>query len=270
MTTVDGRTFDCRPSADPRNAAHRFAAAPLNLTNKRWYGPRVRTDQGSEGACVGFGCTNELLSSPVRVVLPGMKGLKAERTAIANRYASGVYHAAQEVDEYPGTDYSGTSVNAGAKVLRARLVRGRYVSHPETVTRPAPSYDSPHEFRHTGCAATGSSSGTRWVNCWPARAGNGPTSARREAPTMTVDSHEALYRQACAVDDGPWWIAHEHPDQHYDRWCIIDFTCPGCLEQMRRYADADPTRLVRLAPSTPGGAVRLVTMADAYTDATTS
>lgn len=82
-----------------------------------------------------------------------------------------------------------------------------------------------------------------------------------------IDSHDALYTQACSVADGPWWTAHTQPERAYDAWCIIDFTCPDCLAAMRRYADTDPTRLVRLAPSKPGGPVRLVTMADAYADA---
>lgn len=65
-------------------------------------------DQGSEGACVGFGWTNELRAKPVPVKFPNPE-----------QFAIGIYKQAQKIDEWPGENYSGTSVLAGAKICRS-------------------------------------------------------------------------------------------------------------------------------------------------------
>ena len=80
----------------------------VKVRQKSWYVPKPVIDQGREGACVGFGWTNELRAEPVAVNLP-----LPEATAL------GIYHQAQKIDEYPGEDYSGTSVLAGAKVVQS-------------------------------------------------------------------------------------------------------------------------------------------------------
>jgi hypothetical protein len=57
-------------------------------------------DQGQEGACVGFSLSWNM--------------------SILNRQrydAFRIYKRAQDIDEWPGSDYSGTSVNAGCRVL---------------------------------------------------------------------------------------------------------------------------------------------------------
>lgn len=61
-------------------------------------------DQGAEPHCVGFAWAGWLMSSPIRQnpINP-----------------SGIYTFAQLLDEWEGTDYDGTSVRAGAKVLQA-------------------------------------------------------------------------------------------------------------------------------------------------------
>jgi hypothetical protein len=58
-------------------------------------------DQGSEGACVGFGISR-LASQLNRKAYDGFW----------------LYHEAQKVDEWPGESYDGTSVRAGLDVLR--------------------------------------------------------------------------------------------------------------------------------------------------------
>lgn len=66
-------------------------------------------DQGTEGACVGFG------SSRV------MTHLNSKRYD-----ARWLYHEAQKIDEWPGEDYEGTSLRAAMDVLRTaghKLVR---------------------------------------------------------------------------------------------------------------------------------------------------
>lgn len=70
-----------------------------------WRGPFFRLDQGQEGACVGFAWTNEILSKPVSSNVPRP----------LNDFALKFYKEAQKLDDWPGEDYEGTSVLAGAK-----------------------------------------------------------------------------------------------------------------------------------------------------------
>lgn len=65
-------------------------------------------DQGQEGACVGFAWSHEAAAKPV-----------IER-GITNQFAYDAYRAAQQIDQWPGDDYDGTSVLAGAKIMLAR------------------------------------------------------------------------------------------------------------------------------------------------------
>lgn len=63
-------------------------------------------DQGSEGACVGFGISRA--------------------ATMMNRVeydARWLYHEAQKIDEWPGEDYDGTSVDAGLQVARWQGLR---------------------------------------------------------------------------------------------------------------------------------------------------
>jgi hypothetical protein len=73
-------------------------------------------DQGTEGACVGFGFAHELAAEPGVI------------TGITNQWArEQIYWEAQRVDDWPGGAYpgaqeyyEGTSVLAGAKVVKAK------------------------------------------------------------------------------------------------------------------------------------------------------
>ena len=94
------------------------------VITKRWSIP-VREpvlDQHAEGACVGYGITNDLRFRPVPVA--DLDGTFA-RTRI--------YHPAQRVDPWPGGSYpgatpvyEGTSVLAGMKVAVAEGFYGQY------------------------------------------------------------------------------------------------------------------------------------------------
>lgn len=64
-------------------------------------------DQGNEGSCVGFSWAHELIARPVKFLSADYK------------YARKIYKSAQEVDEWPGNSYDGTSVLAGAKVVQS-------------------------------------------------------------------------------------------------------------------------------------------------------
>lgn len=69
-----------------------------------WWG-----DQGDSSMCVGYAWAHWLEDGPVGHAGPAP--IVAPET---------IYDEARQVDEYPGEDYDGTSVRAGAKVLVAR------------------------------------------------------------------------------------------------------------------------------------------------------
>ena len=72
-----------------------------------WHVP-ITLNQGREGACVGFSMAHDLASTPVAI-----KG-------VTNDTGKDIYKSAQRIDEWPGEDYSGTSVLAGIKTLQSR------------------------------------------------------------------------------------------------------------------------------------------------------
>lgn len=114
VTRHRDRTFDRRVHFDDKSRAFpiRSLIGPQVPRVERQWRPGLTVDQGSEGACVGFGWTGELLASPVRV--------KVTNETAGNTLARGIYTRAKQIDEYPGEDYDGTSVLAGAKVLVER------------------------------------------------------------------------------------------------------------------------------------------------------
>lgn len=98
--------LDRVPEFDP--ASRRFRAVEgieqLPFRGYTWRVP-VSLDQGREGACVGFGWAHELAARPWPI--PG----------ITNSEAFGIYYWARQHDEWPGENYDGTSVLAGAKAV---------------------------------------------------------------------------------------------------------------------------------------------------------
>jgi hypothetical protein len=120
VTQFQERTFDWRPRHDPKSRNYPIRAlmppgVTVYRTRAEWQ-PGPVLDQGSEGACVGFGWTQEALMSPVRVSVADM----ANRLWIGgggNSVAAAIYHDARREDEWPGEEYEGTSVLAGAKVM---------------------------------------------------------------------------------------------------------------------------------------------------------
>lgn len=109
------RTLDWQSQHDPRSRSFPIRATIGEQVRRRyrqWGSPRERLDQGYEGACVGFGWTHELLASPARVRIDAAHGTP-------DTFARNVYRTAQRIDEWPGESYDGTSVLAGAKVVRS-------------------------------------------------------------------------------------------------------------------------------------------------------
>jgi hypothetical protein len=74
------------------------------------------TNQGREGACVGFGWGNWHNCKP-----------KGYANQVDSAYCFGYYHRAQELDAFPGINYEGTTVRAGAKVAQERGLLDTYV-----------------------------------------------------------------------------------------------------------------------------------------------
>jgi hypothetical protein len=109
-------------AVDPRD--HGFALkaitpAPMR-TSMMWPLVTPVLDQDDTPMCVGYAWTQFLYTAPV----------EHRRDALGNPgvLAHQLYTMAQELDEWPGTNYDGTSVRAGAKALQAmgRLTEYRW------------------------------------------------------------------------------------------------------------------------------------------------
>ena len=95
------RSYSVRPILDKRK---------IEIKRVMW-DEGVVLDQGSEGACVGFGWMAELLAAPAQPK-------QQPEVSSANRIAQEYYKRAQKIDEWPGENYEGTSVLAGAKIVK--------------------------------------------------------------------------------------------------------------------------------------------------------
>ncbi|MBW3663555.1 MAG: hypothetical protein KY469_10685 [Actinobacteria bacterium] len=96
-----------------------------------WWGDQQFTPQ-----CVAYAWTHLLEDGPrTHAPLVPQRAAQHDRGAVV--IPSEIYREAQQVDEWPGDSYSGTSVRAGAKVLHARglLAEYRWASDVETVAR---------------------------------------------------------------------------------------------------------------------------------------
>lgn len=100
------RTFDRRPQFDERSRNYPIRAVVPK--RPRGYSWRVDAflDQGSEGACVGFAWAHELAARP------------AVNTVSDDLARVRIYREAQRIDEWEGEAYDGTSVLAGAKIVK--------------------------------------------------------------------------------------------------------------------------------------------------------
>lgn len=117
------RTFDWQSHHDPRSLRYPVRTALGDAVERRskfWRASPIRLDQGSEGACVGFGWTAEALAKP------GVVQIGDGHWADAEWFALEMYRAAQRVDEWPGEAYEGTSVLAGAKIMQRSGLIGSY------------------------------------------------------------------------------------------------------------------------------------------------
>lgn len=103
------------PVSDTKDQLHLMSALPtvaVTRTVMHWPGA-VILDQGPYPFCVGY----------------AWKGFKRIAPTITNTglSATQIYTRAQELDEWPGSSYNGTSVRAGAKVLQEEGVLEEYL-----------------------------------------------------------------------------------------------------------------------------------------------
>lgn len=101
------RRFDRQQSFDEKSRGYPIldVLTSTTLRNRTWKCD-THLDQGVEGSCVGHAWAHELAAEPFKV-------------PVQSDTAKAIYYAAQQFDEWAGTNYSGTSVLAGAKVVRA-------------------------------------------------------------------------------------------------------------------------------------------------------
>lgn len=107
VTEYGGRTFDRRLQFDERSRQYPIRAllgTAVPRVSRTWACP-TWLDQGNDGACVGFGWAHELVSDPVRVP-------ESYDSAMV------IYNRAKQLDQWPGEEYSGTSVLGGAKAVQ--------------------------------------------------------------------------------------------------------------------------------------------------------
>lgn len=105
--TIDNRQriLDWKPRYDERSRRYRSVAG-IETRPMRSYSWSCQAwlDQGREGACVGFGWSHELCARP-------------KVHMVDEAFATDVYNKAKQIDEWPGEEYDGTSVLAGALVI---------------------------------------------------------------------------------------------------------------------------------------------------------
>lgn len=115
-TTTSDRRLDRLVEFDERSRSYPIRQL-IDATQPRSYTWSLtqRLDQGQEGACVGFSWSHELAARPSPV------------SGISDATALNLYYNAQQLDEWPGGEYtdasprySGTSVLAGAKAVQSR------------------------------------------------------------------------------------------------------------------------------------------------------
>jgi hypothetical protein len=103
------------PSFDERSRSFNIAEVVSDEIHSKTWPCSTYLDQGNVGSCVGNGWSHELAAVPVAI-----------KDVINEMFALGVYHEAQKNDEWPGENYEGTSVLAGAKVIQARGYMSEY------------------------------------------------------------------------------------------------------------------------------------------------
>lgn len=94
---------------DPRDVKHPMSKLLKAPQRKPKHWPMFYVlDQGPTPQCVAYAWTGFLLCYPTRTT----------PTQLGQTFSPELYHQAQRIDEWEGENYDGTSVRAGAKVLK--------------------------------------------------------------------------------------------------------------------------------------------------------
>lgn len=120
-TEHDGHRFDVQPSHPAAAENYPVSAVlpqPVGPRRKVWRRSLI-LNQGQEGACVGHGTTAELTGSPARVNFAHARKMPSDAPHQQQPFAFYLYEQAKKVDEYPGEDYDGTSINAAMQLCKA-------------------------------------------------------------------------------------------------------------------------------------------------------
>lgn len=101
--------YDWKINLDPRSLNYKIAKRYTALKQRsRMWKRDTWLDQGQEGACTGFGGGHAMATTPRR-----------HKPQVTNEDARGYYHGAQRNDEWPGENYSGSSVTGLMKYLKS-------------------------------------------------------------------------------------------------------------------------------------------------------
>lgn len=129
-----GRIYipDARDAKYPLAKALAVAPNKATGTSKYWWAQGWWGDQGDKPQCVAYSWMHWVEDGPVthfykdRDFDPAF--LNEHRTEKHQSLFApeAIYNAAQKIDEWPGEDYDGTSVRAGAKVLKSLGVISEY------------------------------------------------------------------------------------------------------------------------------------------------
>ena len=111
--------FGRLPAVDPRDQnftiqAFMAARPPTSLARiKYWWADGWWGDQGASDLCVAYSLIHWLEDGPI--------GHAPKRPMTGTPFnPAEIYQEAQELDEFPGSGYPGTTVRGGAKALEAR------------------------------------------------------------------------------------------------------------------------------------------------------
>src|SRR4051812_26008654 len=132
---TNARVLDWRPSKDPRNALFLassldcYAVGTARAKAQRTKGVDHYLNQGKEGACTGFGAGNVMLLGPRHL------------WSVTNNVCFGWYNGAKTMDEWPGIDYEGSSVNGAMLYIKTlNLIKSYHWCKTLREVRHAVSY----------------------------------------------------------------------------------------------------------------------------------
>lgn len=103
------RAFGRKKITDPRDAKHLIRRQVTDRISRYWHQGQWWGDQLDRPECVGYAFAHWIEDGPVT-------HNTGKRPTVDPTW---IYKEAQKVDEWAGEAYSGTSVRAGAKVLKA-------------------------------------------------------------------------------------------------------------------------------------------------------